>query len=65
MKAKELRSKSLDELDGVLKTLGEEKFKLNMQRSAEVKKPHLIKQVRKRIALVMTIVNEKRREGNE
>jgi large subunit ribosomal protein L29 len=63
MKAEALRSKSLDELDGILKSLGEEKFKLKM--ASKVEKPHLVKQVRKNIALVLTIANEKRRKEHE
>ena len=61
MKTKELRGLSREELLQKEKILKEELFKLNMQRyTGRVEKPHMFFQVRKDIARIKTILNEKK-----
>lgn len=61
MKIKELRLLSTDDLKGKIKTLKEEMFKLNEQRySGRVEKPHQFSAIRKDIARILTILNEKK-----
>ncbi len=60
MKAKELRNLSRDELIQKEKAFKEELFKLNLQRyGGRVEKPHMFSLVKKDIARVKTILNEK------
>ncbi len=60
IKARELRNLSEEELKSKEKSLFEELFKLNQQRYAgRVEKPHLFKQIRKDIARIKTILNER------
>ncbi len=60
MKATELREKSVDELNAELLTLREGQFKLNMQKSTgQLGQTHLLKQTRKDIARVKTVLSEK------
>jgi large subunit ribosomal protein L29 len=60
MKAKELREKSVDELNAQLLTLREEQFKLNMQRSTgQLGQSHLLKEAKHDIARVKTLLKEK------
>jgi large subunit ribosomal protein L29 len=61
MKIKELRLLGNDDLKNKIKTLKEEMFKLNEQRySGRVEKPHLFSSIRKDIARIYTILNEKK-----
>jgi len=61
MKAKELRNLSKEELLQKEGKLKEELFKLNMQRhSARVEKPHMFSLVKRDIARILTILNEKK-----
>ena len=60
-KIKDLRNISVDELIQKEKGLKEELFKLNLQRyGAKVDKPHLFSLVKKDIARVNTLLNEKK-----
>ncbi len=60
MKASELREKSSDELKAELLNLLREQFTLRMQSSTgQLEKPHLLKQVRRNIARVKTVLTEK------
>jgi len=60
MKANNLRKKSIQELKQELHSLLQEQFKLRMQKTnTESIKPHLYKQVRKNIARVKTVMQEK------
>ncbi|MDE2089226.1 MAG: 50S ribosomal protein L29 [Gammaproteobacteria bacterium] len=60
MKATELRQKSVDDLRGELGNLLREQFNLRMQRGGgQTPKPDQIKKVRRAIARVKTILNEK------
>ena len=61
MKIQELRGLSREDLAQKEKALREELFKLNQQRySGRVEKPHLFGQVRREIARIMTLLNEKK-----
>jgi large subunit ribosomal protein L29 len=60
MKAKELREKSVEELNKELLDLLREQFNLRMQNATgQLGKPHLLKVVRKNIARVNTLLKEK------
>ena len=60
MKAEDLREKSVDELQ---KTLGEEQeaqFKLRMQQATgQLNETHKVKQVRRNIARLKTVITQK------
>ncbi len=61
MKTEELRNLSKEELVQKEKSLKEELFKLNLQRYAgRVEKPHMFSLIKKDIARVNTILNEKK-----
>ncbi|MBW6086419.1 50S ribosomal protein L29 [Escherichia coli] len=60
MKAKELREKSVEELNTELLNLLREQFNLRMQAaSSQLQQSHLLKQVRRDVARVKTLLNEK------
>ena len=60
MKASELRDKSVEELKQELLNLTREKFNLRMQKgTGQLARPHQLKAVRRNIARVKTILNEK------
>ncbi|MEL0628521.1 50S ribosomal protein L29 [Psychromonas aquatilis] len=60
MKANELKDKSVEELNAELLNLLREQFNLRMQLSTgQLEKPHSIKQVRRDIARVKTVLNQK------
>ena len=64
MKAKDLRSKTSEELRSEEKSLLREQFNLRMQGVvSEGVKHHLFKQVRRGIARVKTILSEREREN--
>lgn len=64
MKASELRKKTEEELNEELVALLREQFNLRMQRgSGQAPRPNLFGRVRKDIARVLTVMNEKRLEG--
>ena len=64
MKASELKEKSVDELNGVLQDLLREQFNLRMQKgTGQLAKPDLVSQVRKNIARVKTVLNQKAQES--
>lgn len=64
MKASELRDKSVEELNKTLLDLREEQFKLRIsQSSGQETKTHLFRQVRRDIARIKTVINEK--QGNQ
>jgi len=65
MKASELQSKDMTELQASLIELLKEQFNLRMQRgSGQMGRPHQFKLVRRNIARVRTVMNEKLRSGN-
>lgn len=60
MRASELRSKSIDELNSEKLELLKEKFNLQMQKgTGQLEKTHLLGQVRKNIARLNTVISEK------
>ncbi|MCB1722703.1 MAG: 50S ribosomal protein L29 [Chromatiaceae bacterium] len=64
MKASELRGKSQAELRDTLHDLLKEQFNLRMQRgTGQFSRPHLMKDVRRNIARVKTVINQKRQAG--
>ena len=61
MKASELRAKPVSELETVKLDLLKEQFNLRMQKgSGQLTRTHLLTQVRRNIARVNTIINEKK-----
>ena len=60
MKATDLRTKSAEELQAEVLRLRKEHFALRMQRaSGQLGQPHLLKEVRRDIARVKTVLTEK------
>jgi large subunit ribosomal protein L29 len=60
MNAKELRDKSADDLNKELVDLLREQFNLRMQKgTGQLSRPHQMKEVRRSIARVKTILREK------
>ncbi len=65
MKAKQMREQSPEELEKTLRDLEEQLFKLRFQKSTgQIENPIKIREVRKDIARVLTILNERRAEEN-
>lgn len=61
MKAVELREKNVSELESELIGLYKEQFNLRMQRGAgQVSRPDQFKKVRRNIARIKTVLNEKK-----
>ncbi|MEZ5542534.1 MAG: 50S ribosomal protein L29 [Pseudomonadota bacterium] len=66
MNAAELRSKNVAELKLELENLLREKFNLSMQRGiGQLTRPDQITKVRRDIARVYTVLNEKARAGEQ
>jgi len=60
MRAKEIRDRSDDELSKTLSDLEEQLFKLRFQKSTgQIENPQKIREVRKDIARVLTVINER------
>jgi len=60
MKASEIREKSVADLNELLITKLQEQFKLRMQKSTgQLEQTHTMKQVRKDIARIKTLLTEK------
>jgi large subunit ribosomal protein L29 len=60
MKASELKDKSVEDLKKELSGLLREQFNLRMQKgTGQLSQPHRVSQVRRDIARVKTILNEK------
>jgi len=65
MNATELREKSVNELKQELNELLREQFNLRMQKGiGQLSKPDQFQQVRRNIARVKTVLNEKARAGS-
>ncbi|MBD3872137.1 MAG: 50S ribosomal protein L29 [Acidobacteria bacterium] len=65
MKAKEIRDRSDDELRKALGDLEEQLFKLRFQKSTgQIENPIKIREVRKDIARVLTVMGERQAEGS-
>lgn len=62
MKAKELREQSIEELQAKTRDMRDEIFKLNLQKhGGQIEKPSRIRELRRDIARVETVLTEKRR----
>ena len=60
MKANELKEKSVEELNAELLNLLRKQFELRMQlNTGQLAQAHLVKEVRRDIARVKTVLNEK------
>ena len=60
MKASELRTKSTEELEKLLVELSREKFNLKMQKGiGQLSKPDQVKKVRRNVARIHTLPNQK------
>lgn len=65
MSAQELREKSVADLNAELLRLREEQFKLRMQKATgQLGQTHLVKETRREIARVKTIIAELNKAGN-
>ncbi|MCF6323661.1 MAG: 50S ribosomal protein L29 [Gammaproteobacteria bacterium] len=65
MNATELREKNIDELNSEKLELLREQFNLRMQKgTGQLTQSHLLKNVRRNIARINTVINEKK-AGNE
>ncbi len=65
MNAKDIRERSDDELRKTLGDLEEQLFKLRFQKSTgQIDNPIKIHEVRKDIARVLTVINQRRAEGS-
>ncbi len=63
MKASELRQKNSGELTEMLQTLRKEQFSMRMQHgSGQLNERHELKRVRREIARVKTVLNQKQDE---
>ena len=60
MKTEELRQKTIEELKKEKQEIMREQFNMRMQSSSgRVAKPHVVKNLRRMIARINTIINEK------
>jgi large subunit ribosomal protein L29 len=60
MKSNELREKSVEELNAALGDELKQQFKLRMQHSTgQLNESHLVKDVRRNIARIKTVLNQK------
>jgi large subunit ribosomal protein L29 len=61
MKASEMRDQSVEELQGRESELAEQLFALRLQKvTGQLEKPSRVRQVRKDLARVLTVLREKR-----
>lgn len=67
LKAKELRDQSVDELNANYEDLCKEIFKLKNEArmTKKTEKPHLIREKKKDIARLLTVMNEKRQANKQ
>ncbi len=65
MRASELKELSESELISKLKDLKEELFSKRLEKAmAKMSQPHRFKEIRRDIARVLTVLNERRRQKN-
>ncbi|BBI17297.1 50S ribosomal protein L29 [Neochlamydia sp. EPS4] len=62
-KAKDFRDQSLEDLEANCKDARRDLFNLinEMKQSNKVEKPHLVRHKKREIALLLTVINEKKR----
>ena len=65
MEIKELQGLSEEELQDKLEDLNKQLMELQFKRRSNVEKPHLFKQVKKDIARIFTVLNEKQGADSE
>jgi large subunit ribosomal protein L29 len=66
MKARELRELSVDQLEAKEKEFREEEFKLRFKHATgQLEKTSRIRQIKKDIARVKTVIREKEKEASE
>ena len=66
MNAAELRDKSTEELEQTLLELSRDRFSLRMERSTgQLSQPHLLRENKKDIARVKTVLRQKANEKSE
>jgi len=66
MDVQELRAKSATELQSELSSLLQEQFNLRMAKgTGQLSQPHELRRVRRAIARVQTVLNEKAGEGRQ
>lgn len=66
MKAADLREMTLEELEKKLKDMRNELFNLRFQQATgQLKNYKRIREVKKEIARILTVINEKKRAGEE
>jgi large subunit ribosomal protein L29 len=64
MKIGEMREHSVEELVGKERELAEQLFALRLQKvTGQLQKPARVRQVKRELARVLTVLNEKRRVG--
>ena len=64
MKASELREKSAEELQQDINNLSKEQFNYRMQKSTgQLGQPHLLKQIKRDIARIKTVLKEKQQSA--
>lgn len=64
MKIGEIREQTADELVGKERELAEQLFALRLQKvTGQLQKPARVREVRRELARVLTVLNEKRRAG--
>jgi len=64
MKASAMRDKTVDELQQQKQDLKKELFNLNFQKvTGEIENPMRIRKLRKDVARILTVINEKNRKG--
>ena len=64
LKASDLQDKSVEELTGTLHELRKEQFNLRMQQgTGQLSRPHQMKQVKRDIARVHTVINQAKAGG--
>jgi large subunit ribosomal protein L29 len=64
MKASELREKTVEELQQEIETLAKDHFECRMQKSTgQLGQTHLLKQIKKDIARIKTVLNEKQQSA--
>jgi large subunit ribosomal protein L29 len=65
MKASDVRTRTADELSSELETLGKEIFNLRFQRaSGQLENTARVRQVRRDIARIKTVLGERRRQAS-
>jgi len=65
MRTRELREKSVQELGQLLQELAKEEFNLRMQKgSGQLAKPSRFREIRREVARINTVLNERGRFGH-